>query len=199
MFTGMDEPSGIFISLLKHKLKEEYSENWEKSLRKETGKNDKNGNKLRTYNKFKFHYTREPYLEQIENRKYRSAIAKLRTSSHKLNIEAGRYKNIKLENRLCTCCTQNKIEDEIHFLIQCPAYTIERTILYDRAKSVCSGFMNLTDENKFIWLLTTEQELLYTLGVFIHDGFKKREALIFNHWAFLLVVNNSTHWGEYTF
>ena len=36
-------------------------------------------------------------------------------SDHILEIERGRYKNIKREERLCQHCCLNKIDDEEHF------------------------------------------------------------------------------------
>ena len=50
-------------------------------------------------------------------------------SSHKLQIEIGRYKNIEREKRLCKLCSMQKIEIEEHFLLECPAYNHQREIL----------------------------------------------------------------------
>ena len=37
-------------------------------------------------------------------------------------IETGRHKQLKIEERICKSCHLQKIEDEIHFLLECPAY-----------------------------------------------------------------------------
>jgi hypothetical protein len=37
-------------------------------------------------------------------------------------IEIGRYKNLETEELLCKLCITQKIEDEYHFLIDCPIY-----------------------------------------------------------------------------
>ena len=47
---------------------------------------------------------------------------KLRISNHKLNIETGRYNKISRCDRICPVCGLN-IEDEIHFLFDCPKYS----------------------------------------------------------------------------
>ena len=39
-----------------------------------------------------------------------------------LMIEAGRHKKIDLEERICKTCSQNRTENERHFLLECPAY-----------------------------------------------------------------------------
>ena len=86
----------------------------------------------------------------------------IKSSAHKLNIEMGRYQKIELENRKCTCCLESVIEDEVHFITQCHAYTEERRMLYQEAKLQCKHFANLSDENKFIWLMTVEDYKLIT-------------------------------------
>ena len=50
------------------------------------------------------------------------AVVKLRTSNHKLNIETGWYDKISRCDRICPVCGLN-IEDEIHFLFDCPKYS----------------------------------------------------------------------------
>ena len=54
-------------------------------------------------------------------------IAKLRCSSHCLEIEKGRHRNIPREARLCKMCPDNIIEDEIHFLVGCKTYNKVKT------------------------------------------------------------------------
>jgi len=61
-----------------------------------------NGNKLRTHTHFKNDFKFEPYLCNIKIQQHRYDLTKFRTSSHKLNIETGRYCRppIPLENRI---------------------------------------------------------------------------------------------------
>ena len=54
-------------------------------------------------------YTLLPYFQ-------RKVIAKLRCSSHELEIEKGRHKKTPPENRFCQMCSENEVEDENHFL-----------------------------------------------------------------------------------
>ena len=54
--------------------------------------------------------------------KYQIALSKLRSSVHKLKVETGRHKDIAYENRLCTLCDYNQVEDEFHFVMICPVY-----------------------------------------------------------------------------
>ena len=78
--------------------------------------------KLITYNKIKKEFTREKYLDCVTNDKHRLALSRFRCSAHKLAIEEGRYRNIERNQRICTRCNINVIENEYHFLLVCPLY-----------------------------------------------------------------------------
>ena len=54
--------------------------------------------------------------------KYQIALSKFRCSVHKLKVETGRHDDIAYENRLCTLCDYNQVEDEFHFVMICPVY-----------------------------------------------------------------------------
>ena len=56
----------------------------------------------------------EIYYNNSENRR---AITKLRTSTHKLLIETGRWENINRNLRLCKNCSKREIKNEKHFFI----------------------------------------------------------------------------------
>merc|ERR1719469_278999 len=76
--------------------------------------------KLRTYTKFKRNLRMEKYL-QAEDGVGRRMLARIRGGTHVLRIEQGRYNNIRRDERICKVCGTG-IEDELHFLITCPAY-----------------------------------------------------------------------------
>ena len=77
--------------------------------------------KLNFYSTFKTDVSRSEYLDLIKNEKHRQEVAKLRSSSHKLIIKTDRYHLPKIpENlRICKFCSSNKVENEIHFLLEC--------------------------------------------------------------------------------
>ncbi len=77
--------------------------------------------KLRTYKLFKSNLVAEDYVLRLMSRFHRSTFAKFRCGILPLNIEVGRYRGVKLENRTCPLC-KNGIETEIHFLFECNAY-----------------------------------------------------------------------------
>lgn len=86
----------------------------------------------------------------------RFILTRLRISAHNLEIETGRYTTPKtpLENRLCKQCNLSEIEDEEHFLINCPKYSLHRKELFRKLNN--SNFNELSNMNKFVWLLNNE-------------------------------------------
>ena len=121
----------------------------------------------------------EPYLYLVKNPKYRIAISKIRTSSHKLEIERGRYTRPKTptENRLCHYC--NVIENEMHFMLYCSINEEERGVLLTKIEAVNPHFKDLPPIDKFVSLLTSDNEqMLKWIGRFIHNSFIMRELIL---------------------
>ena len=50
------------------------------------------------------------------------ALAKFRTSNHKLPIETGRWSNIPRNQRICHLC-ETEIGDEYHYIMKCAFLT----------------------------------------------------------------------------
>ena len=115
------QPEFFDVEYLREKVRAKYEAYWTDMLHDDSGKC--NGNKLRTYRKFKNVFTIEPYLSSIKIQHHRYDLTRFRTSSHKLNIETGRYSRppTPLENRVCSFC-KDSIEDEFH-LFQCNYYS----------------------------------------------------------------------------
>ena len=89
-------------------------------------------------------------------------LAKFRCSNHSLLIETGRHCNIELAERKCSLC--GKIEDEIHFSVECPRYDTTRNKFF-RDFNISCVEMNTT----FIRLFTSrEPNLLKRLARFIN-------------------------------
>ena len=95
---------------------------------------------------------------QINNFKIRQSICKIRVSAsaHPLNIETGRYKNIIRSERKCTNCSEGDIEDEKHFVVDCPLYENIRVKFFDKVIDLCPNFRYMDTSSKFVWLFTNE-------------------------------------------
>ena len=91
----------------------------------------------------------------MQNTKHKIALCRFRISSHELMIEKGKHSRpiIQRENRKCPYCT-NDIENESHFITKCPLYNDDRKELYSEILKHSRLFNNLTNDQKFIFILT---------------------------------------------
>ena len=118
----------------------------------------------------------EKYLN-VNNVNDKKATVKLRGSSHRLNIELGRYKSdpktnkppIARENRICNFCFVNDgirvVEDEKHVIESCAYYDIGRkafseSLLTLQSAGIIDGFSGtlpngLTFKNKQVGISRT--------------------------------------------
>ena len=124
----------------------------------------------RNISKFEF----KSYLKCVNVQKFRIALSQLRLSSHRLNIEVGRWNNTVFEQRICPHC--NVLEDEFHFLIECSLYT------NIRCKYIPRFYRTHTNMYKTIALLNTENTgLLKNLSTFVYNAFAQRKLFITMH------------------
>ena len=122
----------------------------------------------------------ESYLN-ISNFEHRRAITKIRTSSHKLEIETGRWSNIPRDQRYCKNCILNKMENEYHFLFECQMYQNERKEFYNTIKYKINVDLsnNLSNERKSEEFFYSEDlGILNAFGKFVKNGLQKRENTI---------------------
>ena len=103
--------------------------------------------KLIFFNKILNFNHKPSYVDACKYKSDRSTICKFRVSAHSLAIERGRYKNIPVNNRICTACNTEQIEDEVHFFIHCPAYNQYRQEFISKVKNSISNFNSLTENN----------------------------------------------------
>ena len=95
------------------------------------------------------------------------------SSSSKLNIESGRYRNIERSERICTLCNANVIEDEYHFIIECPQYKDLR------CKYIKLYYYKHPSVYRFIQLLTTSNNKeLKNLGKYLVQANTIRDRLM---------------------
>ena len=57
-----------------------------------------------------------------------------------LQVEVGRWRGLKREERKCTECCIGEVEDVMHFLMRCKAWNGEREELMERMNKVVTGF-----------------------------------------------------------
>jgi len=158
---------------LLNKLESMFKEKWRCITENEESK-------LRTYATFKTNIWYEQYLSDIHERSHRRAVTRLRTSSHGLRIETGRYNKPKLtiEQRTCLICSDG-IEDELHFVTKCGTYGEERAKLYTNVAKECKNFHALNEKEKFHFLISAEGDIIRAFGKYCHTAFEIRKNIMY--------------------
>ena len=67
-------------------------------------------------------YQPAAYLEAVADRPRRVRVAQLRTGSHWLREETGRWQGLAREQRVCPHCERAAVEDAGHLVFKCPRY-----------------------------------------------------------------------------
>jgi hypothetical protein len=137
-------------------------------------KNCPNGNKLRTYRMHKNRLNTEEYVKLV-SRYNRSTLAKLRCGSLPLNIETGRYNKVPLELRTCILCDANKIEDEIHFTIECKFYDDLRYPMLNKFNVKYNGFNQFPSLVKYCTIMADVSAIKLVANT-INKMFKRRQT-----------------------
>ena len=119
----------------------------------------------------------ETYL-RIHNFEHRRAITKIRTSSHNLAIESGRWEKKDRENRICENCLLNVVEDESHFLYECHMHIQERKILHEKLSEIGKISNNFQNFNTQIFR-TDDLASLNAIGKFVMNSLNRRENTTF--------------------
>ena len=99
----------------------------------------------------------EKYLLTDMSPQSRRILSNFRCSSHTLNVEIGRHKNIDYNLRFCDSCLKRNvfvIEDEFHFLLNCPQYDELRSLYFvdewKNAYPTITLFYRIMSDNKEI-------------------------------------------------
>ena len=164
-FQGVGDVN-CFISIVKQRISDIYVQNWITELQQTT-----RGKNYCIYGIFRF----QPYLNVVNISKLRFEFTRLRVSAHRLEVEAGRWhkpEKTPYENRKCKHC--NVLEDEFHFLLECPVFNSLRKQYIRRY------YWNRTNMIKFIELLQTDNaKTIKNLATFIFNAAKLRTELYY--------------------
>ena len=142
--------------------------------------------KLRTYNLLKRDSKTEDYVKYTYVKSIRSLIARLRLGVLPIELEVGRFKNVKNDKgqivktpanmRFCKVCGERVVEDEIHLLFNCEVYQDVRSIFYKRMSMKDVNFVNLTDIAKLKNLCNTFYK---DFGKFLVNIWQIRQDVLF--------------------
>ena len=160
---------------------------WTEAITNVRGSTAIGGNKLRTYAQFKAFepYGFEPYLWIVRDRRKLRLLARFRMGIAPLRVETGRYaangcRGLPYDQRICEHCCMRCVEDEKHFLVDCPKYNSLMKSFIDYIKQVNPELLLGRDNNMCIcfraMMSSTCNEVVRALADFIWDAFAIREA-----------------------
>ena len=114
----------------------------------------------------------------------RVPTARLRTSAHSLRIETGRYNlptPIPAEERFCWFCSNQLVEDELHFLFDCDLYKSmpEKDKLIEHCSSVNHSFAFLSNLEKLKFISFAEQpKTIFLFCKFVAAALETRKSTV---------------------
>ena len=157
----------LFVTEFKTRIKDIYVQDWHDSLI--------NSTRASFYRVYKQSFKYSSYLDIVFVKSHRDALTRLLSSSHILHVESGRWRRnpeLPRERRYCFICTA-KVEDEYHFVFECPIYRSLRIQLIPRY------YRERPSMFKFISLLnTTNKKHIIALAKFVYKAFAERRLFI---------------------
>ena len=138
------------------------------------------GNKLRLYREFKSTLAWENFLSWVTIRAHRIALSRLQTSCHQLEIEVGRHHKppIPENERICKYCSTSSIDNETHFLLECPATDSLRQTLWNTVQSVHPHFQNISSiERMKLILASTNKNIVCEATSYTYRAFEHQKRL----------------------
>ena len=148
-------------------MKKKYISYWHQTLQ--------HSQKLNFYYTIKKTYGPSAYLDLTRKNASRKALVKLRISSHK----TGRYDNIPRDGRVCNVCNCKTIEDEIHFLLDCPKYSSLRDMFFSKIEPSLPFTLLLVKETLLPHIMNSTDYFINThLTSFVSLRFQLRDKLL---------------------
>lgn len=157
-----------FVQEFVNRVKNEYDRKWSYALSQSP--------KLSLYHMLKPDGICEAkYLDVLNLRPYRAGLARLRCSSHNLQIEVGRHEKQRVEERVCKLCLKERgryvLEDEFHFVACCPSL--------DTLRNVHLPMLVDKSFDTFLNIMSSEsEEIILCLASYIYQAGRLRTCLL---------------------
>ena len=121
--------------------------------------------KLRTYITISDFSVRKSYVTKLLSFIQRKYLAKFRLGILPIRIETGRYERPKLiaAERTCQICNLNTVEDETHFLLFCPKYSVLKERLFALVEDLNFENMDNSEKLKFLTNDSTMVKILLNI------------------------------------
>ena len=164
--SSFNELSIIDITSIKNKLWEIAEKDWKERVKSKP--------KLRTYVLFKESFVTEQYVQRPLNRYRRSILAQFRCGILPLNLEMGRFRGLQENERICEMCSNNMIESEMHFLLECDAYIDIRNNMLQQI----NDRDNLSNDYIVVILMQNFHKAVLS---YLQEAWTRRQSKLFNN------------------
>ena len=158
----------VFMSLFKRWVFDMYQQDWNSRLSSTRVPHEEHYTNINI--DVDFLHVSYKHFESVKLSSDMYSLIKLRTSSHRLGIETGRWHKpqpIPLLNRICEVC--NQLDDEYHFVLECSRHTVLRR------KYIPNYFYRNPSMYKFVKLLSDDNLVTRNrLATFVRLGFEQR-------------------------
>ena len=142
---------------LNKKLNSLFDRFWIEQISSEkVGKDGIDHNKLRFYKTLKGSFTQEPYITNILNKSQRAWLTRYRVSAvPSLGIESGRYTRpvTPVSSRICRYCSDNRVDDEKHAILECKTFSIKRNCFFGKISSLLPKFVGMSPDHQLLSIL----------------------------------------------
>ena len=106
-------------------------------------------------------------------RKYRHVYAQFRSGVHMLELERGRYTGVPRHQRLCKLCARNEVENELHFMFNCPVYDDLRVIYVPLKYRT-----NINLHKLHLLLSSKNEETVKNVACYLYYAFQRRQYIL---------------------
>ena len=156
----------IFLAIFKQRIRDNFIQRWNTELT-----DSRRALFFRNISDFSF----KSYLDVVQVKKFRRALSRLRMSAHRLEVEMGRWvRPVRVEHDERKCRVCGILEDEYHFLIECPVYCNLRTLYVKRYYRVNPSMFKLVE------LFSTDNERdIQNLATYVYKAFDERNKTLY--------------------
>ena len=84
----------------------------------------------------------------------------------------------KVEERLCKVCDLKTVENELHFVFDCPTYSQLRLVYYNWIIKIYPDFLSLSQTEK-LKVMLIDKRVIQKSGLFIQNCFLTRTSKLF--------------------
>ena len=149
---------------------------WQKDINR-VPEGSESGGRLGMYRRIKKEPVPEIYVASKNSAGVRRVIAGLRLGCLPLAVEVGRYTGTPYIERVCRLCGTGEVEDQNHFLINCPSLSHIRQKLFMHCNSILRSFSQESSFNKCKCLLCNADG---TAMFLIYQMYQLRQSVLYN-------------------